>query len=482
METDITSQVWKYFEEICRIPRPSKKEEKICDYIRTFADLHGLPCKQDQIGNILITKPASPGLENKPTVILQSHVDMVCEKEINVSHDFDTDPIDFYVEDGWMKARGTTLGADDGIGVAATLAILADKKISHGPIEALFTVDEETGMTGALEMQEGFLSGSILINLDSETEGELLIGCSGGINTLATFRYQQKETPEDCIAYRIEISGMRGGHSGEDINKRRGNAVKILNHFLLDCSGMFGASIYKFEGGKQSNTIPREAFAEIFVDTNFCEKFEQYYIEEALLWKETLKSSSPNFSFTLERLDTPPSHIMDIVSQSCLLNSLSLCPSGVVAMCDNMPGMVSTSTNIASVKFIDDNQILITTSQRSDKEETKQSLNKRIRRIFAMMDAGVISSEVYPGWTPNLQSPILKLTQKAYSNLFNAEPTVKTTHSGLECGLFLEKYPNLDMISFGPTIKGIHTPSEKIHIPSVERFMGLLVRILSDIE
>jgi dipeptidase D len=478
---DITPQIWKYFEEICRIPRPSKKEEKICAYIRQFADHQRLVCKQDEAGNILISKPATPGKEHKPTVILQSHVDMVCEKDSSVRHNFNADPIRCYIDGDWMKARGTTLGADDGIGMAAMLAILADPDIAHGPIEALFTVDEETGLIGAHALQTGFLTGSTLINLDSEDEGELFIGCAGGIDTVATFKYEHHEIPPNTIAYKLAISGTTGGHSGDDIHKRRGNAIKILNHLLLDSSSLFGISIYRFEGGNLRNAIPREAIAIIAVDNHYRKEFEQYCAGEAKLWKEALMTTSPGFRFTIESCDMP-THIMDIVSQSCLLHSLALCPSGVVAMSETIPGLVSTSTNIASVKFTGKKKITITTSQRSDREEAKSSINKRVRRIFAMMEAEVKSSNGYPGWTPNPESPILETTKAAYRELFGREPAVKAIHAGLECGLFLEKYPRLDMISFGPTIKNAHSPGEQLHIPSVRRFSDLLLRVLEDVK
>ena len=477
---DITPQIWRYFEEICRIPRPSKKEEKICAYIMQFADDHGLPYRQDKAGNIVISKPATSGKERQPCVILQSHVDMVCEKNSDVRHDFDTDPIIHYTDGDWMKARGTTLGADDGIGVAAMLAILADTDIVHGPLEALFTVDEETGLTGARELQAGFLTGKILINLDSEDEGELFIGCAGGIDTVATLKYKSVETHPDTTAYRVSVSGMTGGHSGDDINKRRGNAIKILNNLLLDASGLFGISICRFEGGNLRNAIPREASAIITVDNHFLNDFESHCVNEMRLWKEALMSTSPGFRFTIEKCDMP-AYIMDSANQSCLLNALALCPSGVIAMSETIPDLVSTSTNIASIKFTEDKKVVIATSQRSDREEAKTSINKRIRRIFAIMDAQVESSDGYPGWTPNPKSPILETTQAVYRNLFGNEPVVRAIHAGLECGLFLEKYPQLDMISFGPTIKNVHSPSEQLHIPSVKRFADLLLQVLEDV-
>ena len=474
---DLTQKIWDYFEEICRIPRPSKKEEKICAYIRQFAENHMLEYQQDEVGNIVVHKPATPGREHHPGVILQSHVDMVCEKNSDVSHNFDTDPIDHYIDGDWVKARGTTLGADDGIGVAAMLAVLADKDIAHGPLEALFTVDEETGLTGAKYLYSDFLNGKILINLDSEDEGELFIGCAGGIDTVGTLKYKKEKNPYNSIAFLLTVSGLTGGHSGDDINKRRGNAIKILNHMLLDTSGMYGVSLNSFEGGNLRNAIPREASAIVVVDILNSDDFQKYCINEAQLWKEALITTSPGFQFTIEPCDMPE-YIMDIVNQSCLLNCLSLCPSGVIAMSETMPGLVSTSTNIASLKFTQDRKVVITTSQRSDRDEARTSINKRIRRIFAMMDAEVTSSEGYPGWTPNPKSRVLELTKKAYRELFGAEPTVRAIHAGLECGLFLEKYPHLDMISFGPTIKNAHSPSEKLNIPTVKRFSDLLVKLL----
>ena len=474
---DITQQIWAYFEEICCIPRPSKKEEKICGYIRLFAEDQRLSYQQDEAGNIVIRKPATAGREQQPTVILQSHVDMVCEKNSDVCHNFDTDPINHYIDGDWMKACGTTLGADDGIGVAAMLALLADKDIVHGPLEALFTVDEETGLTGAKSLQSGFLNGKILINLDSEDEGELFIGCAGGIDTVATLKYHQNEMPPNTVAYHLSVKGLSGGHSGDDINKRRGNAIKILTHLLLECSSLYGISVCRFDGGNLRNAIPREATAIVAVDHSDCNNFEKFCTYEAQLWKESLITTSPGFCFTIEPCDMP-NHIIDIVNQSCLLNGLSLCPSGVVSMSNTIPGLVSTSTNIASIKFTSGKKIIITTSQRSDNEEALASINKRVRRIFAMMDAEVKSSNGYPGWTPNPQSPILKTTKAAYRELFGNEPVVRAIHAGLECGLFLEKNPLLDMISFGPTIKNVHSPGEQLHIPSVKRFSDLLLKTL----
>ena len=480
MKHDITPQVWHYFEEICKIPRPSKKEEKICSYIHQFAEKHKLSYKHDKAGNIVINKPATTGKENIPTVILQCHVDMVCEKNSDVVFNFDTDPIDYYIDGEWFKAQGTTLGADNGIGIAAILAVLANTEIAHGPIEALFTVEEETGLTGAHALQPGYLTGKILLNLDSDREDELLIGCAGGMSMVAILDFEQNDIPPNSIAYKLTLSGLFGGHSGEDINKRRGNAIKILNHFLLNCSGMFGISIYKFEGGNLHNAIPREASAIIVIDKVYRNDFELYLKNETQIWKEALISTAPNLCLTFEPCEMPP-YIMDIVNQSCLLNTLSSCPSGVITMSEKVHGLVSTSNNLAALKFIGNNQISITTSQRSDSEELKANISNRVRRIFEMVDAKVESSDGYPGWTPDPHSPILKTTKLAYRHLFGKEPVVKAIHAGLECGLFFEKYPGLDMISFGPTIKDAHSPSEKLHIPSVKGFSKLLVKVLDEV-
>lgn len=477
---DTVSSALDYFKEICQVPRPSKKEEQICAYIKEFADKHHLLWKQDAVGNILVSKPAAKGRENIQTVILQSHVDMVCEKDKGVRHNFEKSPVKYYTDGDWMKARGTTLGADDGIGVAATLAILADKTSEHGPVEALFTVGEETGLTGARELEAGFMNGNILINLDSEDEGELFIGCAGGITTTATFRYTEKEIPPFSVAYKLEISGLAGGHSGDDICKGRGNAIQIMNRLLLNASSFYGISIYRFEGGGLHNAIPREASAIIVTDIDQAAEFEAYCIDEAQMWKETLTETSPGFTFTIEPCGLPPS-IIDIVSQSCLLQAITWCPSEVIEMNASIPGLVSTSSNIASVKFKGKKKIVVVTSQRSDNEESKRKLVEQVYYNFESPDSVVKTSNDYPGWTPNLQSPILQITRTAYRDLYGKDPVVRVIHAGLECGMFLKKYPDLDMISFGPTVKEVHSPNEKLFLPSVKLFVDLLLEVLNRI-
>ncbi|MDR2036661.1 MAG: aminoacyl-histidine dipeptidase [Bacteroidales bacterium] len=478
--TDITQKIWQYFEEICRIPRTSKNEEKICDYLKQFAEKEHLAYKQDAAGNVLILKPAVKDKENLKTVILQSHVDMVGEKNSDVQHDFLTEPINAYIDGDWMKARGTTLGADDGIGMAAAVAILADPTIEHGPLEALFTVDEETGLTGAKALEENFMTGEILINLDSEDEGELFIGCAGGIDTTAVFRYTTTKIPANARAFQLSITGLTGGHSGDDIDKGRGNAIKILNQILLKSVELFGISLARFEGGNLRNAIPREASAIVIIDPVHYNKFEQHALSIAGQWKESLITTSPGFHFSIdpyEKADT----IIDINTLSGLLNAIEACPSGVIRMSETMPGLVSTSTNLASVKFTGTNTITIATSQRSDDEKAKKEIARHIHDIFEIAGATVTHSDGYPGWTPNPQSPILEITKTVYSDLFSKQPIVRAIHAGLECGLFLEKYPTLDMISFGPTIKGAHSPSEQLNIPTVKQFADLLLGVLGKI-
>jgi dipeptidase D len=477
---DITPAILEYFKEICHIPRPSKKEEKICAYIKDFAQSHQLSWKQDATGNILVGKPASGGREHLQTAVLQSHVDMVCEKDKGVRHNFEKSPVEYYTDGDWMKARGTTLGADDGIGMAASLAVLADKTLTHGPLEVLFTVDEETGLTGAGQLESDFIKGNILINLDSEDEGELFIGCAGGITTTATFRYTEKETPTCSVAYKMGITGLAGGHSGDDINKGRGNAILIMNRILLNASSFYGISLSRFEGGGLHNAIPREASAIIVVDSGQADEFETYCTEEAQMWKETLEQTSPGFQFTVQRCELPSS-IIDIVSQSCLLQAIVWCPSEVIEMSRSMPELVSTSSNIASVKFKGGKKIVVVTSQRSDNEQSKRKLVEQVCYNFQGPNITVKTTNDYPSWTPNLQSPILEITRTAYRDLYGKEAVVRAIHAGLECGLFLKKYPDLDMISFGPTIKEVHSPNEKLYLPSVKLFANLLLEVLNRI-
>ena len=472
--------VFHYFEEICRIPRPSKKEEKIIAYLKEFGEKHRLETKTDEAGNVLIKKPASPGMENRKTVVLQSHVDMVCEKNNNVAHDFLADPIETYIDGEWMKAKGTTLGADNGIGVATELAILADDSIEHGPLECLFTTDEETGLTGAFALKEGFMNGDILLNLDSEDEGELFIGCAGGIDTVAEFSYKEVDVPTGYFGCQIQIKGLKGGHSGSDIHLGLGNANKLLARFLSHAFQKYDLYLCEINGGNLRNAIPREAHALVALpeadkhalrtDLNlFAAEIEAEYAV-----------TEPDLQIAMESEQTPAKAI-DKDTTKWLLQSLYTAPHGVYAMSQDIPGLVETSTNLASVKMRPNGIIRIETSQRSSTASAKQDIATMVQTVFEMAGAQVSHSEGYPGWKPNPHSEILEIATTSYKRLFNEEAQVKAIHAGLECGLFLDKYPKLDMISFGPTLRGVHSPDERMLIPSVEKFWKHLLDILKHI-
>ncbi|MHC1704843.1 MAG: aminoacyl-histidine dipeptidase [Tenuifilaceae bacterium] len=474
------SEIWKYFLEICKIPRPSKKEEKIINYLLEFAKEHKLEVNNDEAGNVVIKKSATAGFENLEPVVLQSHVDMVCEKNSDTVHDFMIDPIIPYIDGEWVKAKGTTLGADDGIGIASQLAILASKNINHGPIECLFTVDEETGLTGAFEMKSGFFNSKILINLDSEDEGELFIGCAGGIDTVATFAYDEEKIPSDFIAYKLTVKGLKGGHSGDDIDKNLGNSIKIISRFLWKSTNKYDLRLSLLDGGNLRNAIAREAYA-IFVvhkddKAQLVNDFDQYKAEIV----NEIKDVEPGITIILEDHNLPE-YVIDEPTHFDLLNSLYACPHGVIAMSRQLKGLVETSTNLASVKFIQDNQILVTTSQRSSVESAKNDISNMVESVFRLANANVQHSEGYPGWTPNTNSEILNITKSAYKKLFGVDPIVRAIHAGLECGLFLEKYPYLDMISFGPTIKGAHSPDERLNIETTKKYWDLLLEVLTKI-
>ncbi|MCF6242661.1 MAG: aminoacyl-histidine dipeptidase, partial [Bacteroidales bacterium] len=472
--------VWKYFDEITQIPRPSKKEEKIIDYLLNFAKKHQLEAEKDNAGNVVIIKPATMGMENATPVILQSHSDMVCEKNSEVDFNFDMDPIQTYIDGDWVKAKGTTLGGDDGIGVAAALAVLASDDIVHPDLECLFTSDEETGMTGAFGLQPGFLKGKILINLDSEDEGELYIGCAGGMDTTVEMEYEKENIPDSWYSCKIKVSGLKGGHSGDDIEKGLGNANKILNRFLWRLSEKIEFKLSEFNGGNLRNAIAREAYAIISVKQHDKEQIRlnlNIYTSEI---QSEYAQTEPNLNLEMTTVEHPKTAI-DRDTQYKLIRALYACPHGVIAMSQTIENLVETSTNLASVKFKED-KIMIGTSQRSSVDSALTDVAAMVRSVFELAGAKVTHSDGYPGWTPKLDSEILKATKAAYARLFDKEPEVLAIHAGLECGLFLTKYPYLDMISFGPTIKGAHSPDERMHIPSVQQFWDLLVEVLANIK
>jgi dipeptidase D len=469
--------LWKYFEDISRIPRLSRNEGRVIEYLLAFAFEHKLEVKKDKTGNILISKPASPGMENRKTVILQSHMDMVGEKDQGVAHNFYTDPIVPVVDGDWVMAKGTTLGADDGIGMAAQLVILSEPGMVHGPIECLFTVDEESGMTGAQNLEPGFMTGEILVNLDSEDEGELFIGCAGGIDTIGHFNFKLKKPLEGSVCYRMSVNGLKGGHSGDEIHKSPGNAIKILNRFLWNATRKFNLSLSTFNGGNLRNAIPREAIAMFTVPAAAVKDFKHDYQQYTESLRLELRHFEPELSFKLSG-SAAPDAILRSKGQLRLLQAVYACPHGVITWSPMLEGLVETSTNLASIKFTDPDRAVVTTSQRSSVDSAKKDIADRVASCLALGGADVGHSDGYPGWTPDPDSEILKLTAGIYAGLFGNEPTVRVIHAGLECGLILEKYPELDMLSFGPTIRGAHTPSERINIGSTNKFWKLLLEVL----
>lgn len=473
------SCVFHYFEEICQVPRPSKKEEKIRAFLVNFAKQHGLEYKEDEAGNILIKKAATPGMENRKTVILQSHMDMVCEKNNETEHNFETDPIQTYVDGEWLRAKGTTLGADNGIGVATELAVLAADDLQHGPIECLFTVDEETGLTGAFALKEGFMEGEILVNLDSEDEGELFIGCAGGAGTKAEFPCPMVQAPEGYFFFRVAVKGLTGGHSGDDINKGRANANKLLNRYLMQLMQRYDLRLCMIDGGNLHNAIPREASAlcavpmaekeSVRVDLNIflAEVENEYAVTE------------PNLTMELESESAQP-EVMEPEAMKRFLHAIYAVHNGVYAMSQDMEGLVETSSNLASIKQRE-GKLLVVTSQRSSILSSRKDMSQMVRSAFELGGAVTETGDGYPGWKPNPSSEILKVAVESYERLFGVEPKIKAIHAGLECGLFLEKYPSLDMVSFGPTLRGVHSPDERMLIPTVEKFWLHLLDVLAHV-
>jgi dipeptidase D len=470
--------LFRFFGEILSIPRPSKHEEKMTEYLVNWAKERNLEYVSDEIGNVIIRKGATKGKENSPWVCLQSHIDMVCEKNSDKDFDFEKDAIVPKIEGEWLKADGTTLGADDGIGVATALAILDANDIEHGPIECLFTVDEETGLSGAEALSADVLKSRILLNLDSEDEGEIFIGCAGGIDTVAKLPYDKEETP-DAPAFKIMVKGLKGGHSGDDINKGLACANKILNRILWSLDKEMDLRLSCFEGGNLRNAIAREANATFVVAQADVELMKEIVEKFAVDLKYEFRTTEPDLEITLSEAEKP-AFVVDMLSQDNLLNVLYACPHGVLAMSREIPGFVETSTNLASVKMKEDH-FFITTSQRSSVESAKYAAAYRVESCFLLAGADVEHGDGYPGWAPNPESKILKIAVDAYKKLFNKEPIVRAIHAGLECGLIGEKYPGMDMISYGPTLRGVHSPDERLEIKTVELYWKHTLEILKNI-
>ena len=472
--------VFRFFDEICQVPRPSKHEEQMIAYLQEFGKKHGLETHTDECGNVLMRKPATPGYENRKTVALQSHMDMVCDKRSDVEHDFLKDPIETEIKGDWLWAKGTTLGADNGIGCATELAILTDDTVEHGPIECLFTRDEETGLTGAFAMKPGFLNADILLNLDSEDEGQIFIGCAGGVDTVGTWTYTDVEVPAGYYTARIEVKGLQGGHSGGDIHLQRACANKILCRYLTKVAKQTDLYINEIDGGNLRNAIAAYAYAVISVpadDRHLLSTTLNIFAAEV---KAEYAVSDPGIEMTIGS-EEPRTTAIDHATATQLLQTIYALPHGVMAMSQDVEGLVETSTNLASVKMHPEHKIVICTSQRSSTNSSKEDIATMVETVMKMGGGEVKHSDGYPGWKPNPHSAILKTARESYVRLFGKEPVVLAIHAGLECGLFSDKYPGLDMISFGPTLRDVHTPSERMEIPTVELFWQHLLDILKHI-
>ncbi|CEN44954.1 aminoacyl-histidine dipeptidase [Capnocytophaga canimorsus] len=483
MNTDIKKlqpqSLWGNFADLNAVPRPSKKEEKVIAFMMDFGKKLGLETLKDEVGNVIIRKPATKGMENRKKVVLQSHLDMVHQKNNDTIFDFSTEGIKMKIEGDWVKAEGTTLGADNGIGVAAIMAILQSYDIEHPDIEALFTIDEETGMTGAMGLKGGLLNGDILLNLDTEEDDEIDIGCAGGVDVTAFREYDQEEIPQDVVAYKIVVKGLQGGHSGMDIHKGFGNANKIMNRLLFDGFENFGLRISEINGGGLRNAIPRESIAIVVVDKIQNEAFEFEFKQLTEVIKHELQLTEPNLSIALESTNLPE-NVMELGVQEGVLRSIYTAHNGVYAMSKSISDLVETSNNIARV-VVKDGEIKIHCLTRSSVESAKFDLANALRSAFELSGFEVEFTGSYPGWEPDVNSSILKVLKEQYEKLFGEKPNVVACHAGLECGILGQNYPNMEMISFGPTIKGAHSPDEKVNIKSVQKFWKYLLEILKNI-
>jgi len=471
--------VWNHFEEICKYPRSSRNEEKIAGYIVSVGQRNNLETLRDEFGNVLIRKPATPGKENLTPVVLQGHLDMVAEKNNDIQHNFDKDPITPYIDGDWVKAKGTTLGSDNGIGVAAALAVLESEDIEHGPLEAIFTLDEETGLFGAQALKPGFLKASVLLNLDSEEDGTLYIGCAGGQNTIVKINYGQKDVPDNTSAIELKVTGLKGGHSGLDINTGRGNAIKIIARLLHELNYKFGIRLVNINGGSKHNAIPRECFAVMRAAKKTKDQILSYIENYNNIVKAELANVEPNLNVTASEIKSR-SKVIDKSSAANIINSLYSVPNGVIKMSADIEGLVETSTNLAVI-VTKGKTVEITLSQRSSVESEKIDISNTINALFKLAKAEVNQADGYPGWKPNIKSPVLGVLKCVYKDLYGTEPLVKAIHAGLECGIINERYPGMDMISFGPTIVGAHSPDEKVQISTVSKFWNLLVNVLKNI-
>ncbi|MFA6129171.1 MAG: aminoacyl-histidine dipeptidase [Bacteroidales bacterium] len=472
-------QIWKYFYDLTQIPRPSGKEAAVIAYVKKFGEDLGLETIVDKVGNVIIRKPATPGMENRKGVILQGHLDMVPQANSDTPHNFETDPLHPRIDGEWVKATGTTLGADNGIGVATTMAILAAKNLKHGPIEALMTIDEETGMTGAFNLKAGMIKGDIFINLDSEDEGEVYVGCAGGTNANISLPVDREPVPAGDKAMKIVVSGLKGGHSGVDINLERGNSNKILFRLLHELTHQFGVRISKVDGGNLRNAIPREAFAVILVKEQDIQGIKAKTAEFGKMVQNELSSADPGVKVQIQDTEKPSS-VLTMDSASRLIRAIYGCPNGVIRMSTDMIGLVETSTNLAIVKS-EEKEVFVKCLLRSSVDSAREDLKNMFSSVFTLAGAEIVFDGEYPGWKPNMDSAILKAAREVYQKLYGKIPEIKAIHAGLECGILGGVYPNWDMLSIGPTIRFPHSPDEKVNIGTVQKFWDFLVKILEEV-
>lgn len=471
--------LWNKFADLNAVPRPSKKEERVIAFMKDFGKQLGLETIEDEVGNVIIKKPATKGMENRKTIVMQSHLDMVHQKNASTVFDFDTQGIEMYVDGDWVRAKGTTLGADNGLGVATIMAILESTDNAHPAIEALFTIDEETGMTGAMGLKGGLLNGEILLNLDTEEDDEIDIGCAGGVDVTATRDYHEEEVPENSVGYTITVNGLNGGHSGMDIDKGLGNANKIMNRLLFDSFENFGLQIAEINGGSLRNAIPRESVAQVIISEIFDEAFVFDMLEVINDIKTEYKTTEPNLNITIEKGGMPVK-VMELGVQEGLIRALYAALNGVYRMSADMADLVETSNNIARV-IVKDGSIHIGCLTRSSVESSKFDLANSLRSTFELIGCEVTISGSYPGWTPNVNSPILEVLKDIYKKQNGTQPAVVACHAGLECGILGTNYPDMDMISFGPTIKGAHSPDERASIKSAKKYWKFVLEILQNI-
>ena len=468
--------LWNHFADLNEVPRPSKKEERVIAFMKKFGEDLGLPTVVDEVGNVIIKKPASAGMEGRTTVVLQSHLDMVCQKNADTDFDFDSEGIKMLVEGDWVRADGTTLGADNGIGVASIMTLLTSDDIPHPPLEALFTIDEETGMTGAQGLQGGLLDGKIMLNLDTEDDDELTIGCAGGVDVNVSGSYRVEAAGDNCTAYKLSVTGLTGGHSGMDIHLGRGNANKLMNRLLFETADKFTLRVAEIDGGGLRNAIPRESFAVVVVPNNNAEAFETHIASLNPVLKNEYNTTDPDLEIGLEKTEMPPK-VMPEADQKRLIRSIYACPNGIYRMSPDIEDLVQTSNNLARV-LAKDGEVKIQCLTRGSVDSEKMDLAQSIQSTFELFGGDVVFEGGYPGWAPKPDAGIVKLMSSLYTELFKEDAEVAACHAGLECGILGTNYPEIEMISFGPNIRGAHSPDEKVQISSVQKFWGFLLETL----